>query len=154
MANEKLICGVVCGICWLLIVLIVLLVSIGTVEPIEYGIVYNAITKKVDTATVYTGGWYFVGIFNSFVPIIRYAMIEWDAIRNINSAYESEPLKVGVGANPNCANHDAVPIWFKRVSTSSSMPQQKIFIDEKEVDRERGWSPGSAVFIWWPGRCC
>jgi len=67
MANEKLICGVVCGICWLLIVLIVLLVSIGTVEPIEYGIIYNALTKKVDKEKVYPGGWYFIGPINSFI---------------------------------------------------------------------------------------
>jgi len=67
MANEKLICGVVCGICWLLIALIVLLVSIGTVEPIEYGIIYNALTKKVDKEKVYPGGWYFIGPINSFI---------------------------------------------------------------------------------------
>lgn len=35
-------------------------------EPIEYGIKYNAITKKVDTSKVYTGGWYLIGPFNSF----------------------------------------------------------------------------------------
>jgi uncharacterized membrane protein len=67
MANEKLICGVVCGICWLLIVLIILLASIGTVEPIEYGIIYNAVTKKVDKTKVYPGGWYMIGPINSFI---------------------------------------------------------------------------------------
>lgn len=67
MANEKLICGVVCGICWLLVILIVLLLSIGTVEPIEYGIIYNAITKTVNTDNVYPGGWYFIGPINSFI---------------------------------------------------------------------------------------
>lgn len=64
--QEKLICYVSCGVCCTVTILILILVSIGTVEPIEYGIVYNAITKKVNTDTVYTGGWYFVGIFNSF----------------------------------------------------------------------------------------
>lgn len=67
MANERLICGVVCGICWLLVLLFVLLLSIGTVEPIEYGILYNAVTKTVNSDTVYPGGWYFVGPLNSFI---------------------------------------------------------------------------------------
>jgi hypothetical protein len=50
-----------------LVALIIALVSIGTVEPIEYGIVYNAITKTVDTDNVYPGGWYFIGPVMSFV---------------------------------------------------------------------------------------
>lgn len=67
MANERLICGLVCGICWLLVILFVLLLSIGTVEPIEYGILYNAVTKTVNADTVYPGGWYFIGPLNSFI---------------------------------------------------------------------------------------
>lgn len=67
MASSKIICGVVCGICWLLVILVLLLVSIGTVEPIEYGIVYNAISKTVNTENVYPGGWYFIGPINSFI---------------------------------------------------------------------------------------
>jgi len=67
MANRGAIVGLVgCGVCILITVLIFVLVSIGTVEPIEYGIKYNSITKKVDMDKVYTGGWYFIGIFNSF----------------------------------------------------------------------------------------
>ena len=46
MSNRTIICGIVCGVCWLLVALIVALMSIGTVEPIEYGISYNAITKS------------------------------------------------------------------------------------------------------------
>lgn len=65
--SRKLICAIVCIICWLLVALIIALVSIGTVEPIEYGIVYNAITKSVDTDNVYPGGWYFIGPVMSFV---------------------------------------------------------------------------------------
>jgi len=40
--------------------------SVGTVEPIEYGIVYNSITKTVNTEHVYKGGWYFIGPIQSF----------------------------------------------------------------------------------------
>ena len=67
MANRNIICCALCGICWLIVVLIVLLISIGTVEPIEYGIVYNALTKTVNTESVYSGGWYFIGPINSFI---------------------------------------------------------------------------------------
>ena len=59
--------GVGCGICWLIIGLILFLVSIGTVEPIEYGIVYNSIQKSVNTEEIYAGGWYLIGPVNSFV---------------------------------------------------------------------------------------
>lgn len=52
---------------FLFLVFIVLLLSIGTVEPIEYGIIYNAITKTVDASRVYPGGWYFIGPINSFI---------------------------------------------------------------------------------------
>jgi hypothetical protein len=57
MPNPKIICAIVCGIISLIVILVLVLVSIGTVEPIEYGIVYNSITKKVDIETIYPGGW-------------------------------------------------------------------------------------------------
>ena len=56
----------VCSICLLIIGLIFLLVSIGTVEPIEYGLVYNSFSKKVDLENTYQGGWYLIGPFSSF----------------------------------------------------------------------------------------
>lgn len=46
--RNKILCGVGCGVCVLITTLIFVLTSIGTVEPIEYGIKYNAITKKID----------------------------------------------------------------------------------------------------------
>ena len=67
MASSKVVCCTITTICVSLVVLIFLLISIGTVEPIEYGISYNSITKRVDTETVYPGGWYFIGPFNSFI---------------------------------------------------------------------------------------
>jgi hypothetical protein len=42
------------------------LISIGTVEPIQYGIKYNAITKDIDRENVYSGGWYIIGPVDSF----------------------------------------------------------------------------------------
>jgi len=49
------------------VTLIVVLMSIATVEPIEYGLVYSSLTKKVDSGNVYAGGWYFLGPFSSFI---------------------------------------------------------------------------------------
>jgi regulator of protease activity HflC (stomatin/prohibitin superfamily) len=66
MADGRVICGICCTICLLLTGLIVLLVSIGTVEPIDYAIEYNSITKKTNEDDVYDGGWYLIGPFNSF----------------------------------------------------------------------------------------
>lgn len=66
MANSSVICCIGCGICALLVTLVVLLLSIGTVEPIEFGIVYNSITKSVKTDEVKSGGWYLIGPFNQF----------------------------------------------------------------------------------------
>ena len=43
------------------------LISIATIEPIEYGIKYNSITKKTDEDQVYSGGWYMVGPTVSFL---------------------------------------------------------------------------------------
>ena len=67
MADNRVICAVGISICVAITLLICLLVSIGTVEPIEYGIVYNALSKTVDSNTVYPGGWYLIGPINSFI---------------------------------------------------------------------------------------
>jgi len=48
--KAKIMCGVGCGVCLLVLTLILVLASIGTVEPIEYGMKYNSISKKVDTS--------------------------------------------------------------------------------------------------------
>lgn len=64
---SNLACKIGCSICLLIVGLILFLVSIGTVEPIEYAIVYNSITKRVDIDNIYPGGWYLIGPVNSFV---------------------------------------------------------------------------------------
>lgn len=51
-----------------LVVLIGLLVwSADTVEPIEYGIKYNTLSKNINSDEVYDGGWYIIWPMNSFV---------------------------------------------------------------------------------------
>jgi hypothetical protein len=40
----------------------------GTVEPIQYGLKYNTLSKNIDSsAGVYEGGWYIIGPFNKFI---------------------------------------------------------------------------------------
>jgi len=78
MADGKGICCIGCTICTLLVGLILLLVSIGTVEPIEYGIEYNSISKKIDMENVYGGGWYMIGPFTSFITFpATHVNIDW-----------------------------------------------------------------------------
>lgn len=45
----------------------VLIWTAGTVEPIEYGLKYNTISKMIDDSYVYEGGWYIIGPLNSFI---------------------------------------------------------------------------------------
>ena len=66
MSNSNVMCCIGCGVCIMLTVLIIIICSVGTVEPIEYGILYNSITKSVNTEEVYSGGWYFIGPISSF----------------------------------------------------------------------------------------
>lgn len=58
--------GIGCCCCLTIVGIILTLVSIKTVEPIEYGIKYNSISKTVDDQ-VFTGGWYMIGPQYSFI---------------------------------------------------------------------------------------
>jgi hypothetical protein len=44
-----------------------IIASFGAIEPTEYGIVYNSISKSIDESTVYEGGLQFIGLFNKLV---------------------------------------------------------------------------------------
>ena len=67
MANEKCFMISGCAVCWTVVLLIVMIVSIGTVEPIEYAVKYNSISKSIDKERVYPGGWYFIGPVYNFI---------------------------------------------------------------------------------------
>ena len=41
--------------------------STSTIEPIEYGLKFNTISKTYDDTEVYTGGWHVIGPFNNFL---------------------------------------------------------------------------------------
>ncbi|CEL93474.1 unnamed protein product [Vitrella brassicaformis CCMP3155] len=82
------------GCCFLVVVLILILLSLGAVRPTEYGLVYNAITKNVDTRHVYHGGRHFIWLFHSFIPfpaILR--TIEFSDYHHIPGAAHFDPLK-------------------------------------------------------------
>ena len=49
----------------------ILLLSLGSVEPLHYGITMNVITKNVGTTT-YDNGRYLIGPFDSFIKYPSY----------------------------------------------------------------------------------
>ncbi len=49
----------------------ILAFSFGAIEPTEYGILYNSVSKQIDTQNVYEGGLQFVGIFNHIIAYPR-----------------------------------------------------------------------------------
>jgi hypothetical protein len=65
--NPKLACYIITGIVSIVVLIGGLAWSTGTVEPIEYAVKYNSISKSIDDTKAYAGGWYIIGPFNSFV---------------------------------------------------------------------------------------
>jgi hypothetical protein len=56
-----------------------------SVEPTEYGMSYNSITKKVNAEHVYDGGLYFLGFFKHFVKFPRVVNhLEFSSMRTAN----------------------------------------------------------------------
>ena len=96
MSNEKVLCGIGCGVCCLLTALIIVICSVGTVEPIEYGIIYNSITKKVNTEEVYSGGWYFIGPIQSFF-VFPSTMVNVDFTDYPDAAHPPMEVKDSIG---------------------------------------------------------
>jgi cobyrinic acid a,c-diamide synthase len=46
-------------------------VSFGAVEPTEYGILYNQVTKQIDTENILDGGLQYIGVFNKLIAFPR-----------------------------------------------------------------------------------
>lgn len=66
--NPKTACYACTAIVLLVVVIGGAAWSVGTVEPIEYGIKYNSLSKNIDEdGVVYTGGWYFIGPLTKFI---------------------------------------------------------------------------------------
>lgn len=64
MDSGALICLIICIVMSLIVLL--LLLSMDSLEPLEYGITYNKITKTIGTE-IFESGRYFIGPFKSFI---------------------------------------------------------------------------------------
>src|ERR1700733_3399281 len=62
---------------------ILAIISFGAVEPTEYGILYNSITKDLNTDYIYEGGLQYIGIFHKLItfPAIHQT-IEFSNVRD------------------------------------------------------------------------
>jgi hypothetical protein len=70
--NPKALCGCISGVVAIVVVIVALAFCAGTVEPIQYGLKYNTISKNIDGESgVYEGGWYVIGPFNKFIQFPR-----------------------------------------------------------------------------------
>lgn len=82
-----------------LVVLVTVMVgvSFGAVEPTEYGILYNQITKKIDTENILNGGLQYVGIFNKLIAFpANNKPIEFSDQRNVQAPPLSTRTKEGL----------------------------------------------------------
>merc|ERR1712176_1318132 len=64
-SNPLIVGGGVCLACVLIFVLV--LISLGSLEPTEYGLRYNRFTKQVDSQHVYRAGRHLIGPLSSFL---------------------------------------------------------------------------------------
>jgi len=81
-----------CACCFVtLVVLAAIFVSMAveTIAPIEYGIIYNTISKSIEKENVYDGGWHYVGLTSSFLKFP--ATIQNVEFSNLSGA-ESFPI--------------------------------------------------------------
>eukprot|EP00811_Abedinium_folium_P002104 NODE_11929_length_1257_cov_3.430973.p1 GENE.NODE_11929_length_1257_cov_3.430973~~NODE_11929_length_1257_cov_3.430973.p1 ORF type:complete len:379 (+),score=119.71 NODE_11929_length_1257_cov_3.430973:2-1138(+) len=63
--NPKAVCG--SGCCCFLIVFVLIVISLSALQPIEYGLKYNRLTKQIDKSNVYHGGRHFINPLNTFL---------------------------------------------------------------------------------------
>jgi hypothetical protein len=96
--NPKAGCYIVSAVVALLVIIGGIAMSAGTVEPIEYGLKYNKISKSVDSSYVYTGGWYLIGPINSFIKFSS-------TVVNIDFSYYE-----GADSTPLQARSEGLPI--------------------------------------------
>ena len=65
--NWKKACGLYMVLCVFITIIIVISVCVDTVEPTEYGVLYNTVSKKIDDVKIYDNGWYFLSPTESFI---------------------------------------------------------------------------------------
>jgi hypothetical protein len=79
----------ICASCvsLMLVIIGVLSFSFGAVEPTEYAILYNKITKQIDTdsANIYENGLSFIGPFQQFITFPRtHKVVEFSDYKDAN----------------------------------------------------------------------
>lgn len=62
--NPKMAMYICAGIVGIIVIIGGIVWSTDTVEPIEYGIKYNKMSRSIDKSTTYEGGWYIIGPMN------------------------------------------------------------------------------------------
>jgi SPFH domain / Band 7 family len=83
---------------------ILIIASLDSLEPREYGLVYNSIDKSIKKDTAYEGGRHFIGLFGSFIAFPKgYQTIEFsdrpDSKNNRLNARSSDGLSIGVSVS-------------------------------------------------------
>ncbi|CDW85393.1 UNKNOWN [Stylonychia lemnae] len=68
-SKSKTICAIISLVS--LVTTILIGISFGSVEPTEYGILYNTITKKIDEKNILTGGLQYLGVPNKIITFPR-----------------------------------------------------------------------------------
>lgn len=70
--NKKVAIGCCASVVAIIVGIAGLAYCAGTVEPIQYGLKYNTLSKNIDASSgVYEGGWYIIGPFNKFIQFPR-----------------------------------------------------------------------------------
>ena len=69
--DNKTKCGCICAVAVIVIGIITIAFCAATVEPIQYGLKYNTLSKNIDATEVYEGGWYIIGPLNKFIQFPR-----------------------------------------------------------------------------------
>jgi hypothetical protein len=92
-AKPALVClGVVAGA-----VIILVLASITSIEPTQWAVYYNGVSKTIDTSIVYGSGLHFLLIWNSFIKFpSTYNTIQFSKYSGSNAPALSTRTKEGL----------------------------------------------------------
>lgn len=75
----------------------VVALSFGTIEPTEYGLTYNSVSKNINQGYVYEGGLQYTGLFNSILRFPKiHKSIEFSDTREANAKALSTRTKEGL----------------------------------------------------------
>ena len=123
--------GTLCGVCTGFIVIpsfIMIMMSFSSLQSVEYGLDYNAITLTVDNRTYDSAGLYFLGLGHSFIKFPRTIQtIEFNAAHD--DLLHTRTLD---GLPTEAATADAC--WWKRRQTHRAQAQP----GRQECRREDG----------------